>query len=197
MRNYVTSRECTSNMGVLAFLGLWFFTLAPTVIGGPAAYIEVSGHSMDGTYLTGDLVVTRQQDSYEKGDIVAFEASGGQVIHRIIGGNGSKGYKLQGDNNPYADPWRPTEAEVIGKAWIHMPQKAWLLHLPRDPMFAGITAGMLTLLVLLWDEKPSTSRKGDDETAHEALEGSAQELAGALPGQRDPAHDFPALPRTR
>jgi signal peptidase len=159
MRRYLSPRRLAGNLIVLALLGAWFLTLAPTVIGGPAAFIEVSGHSMDGTYLTGDLVVTREQDTYEKGDIVTFEAGGGQVIHRIIGGDGVKGYTVQGDNNPDPDPWYPTDADVVGKAWIHLPQKAWILHLPRNPMFAGVTAGMLTLLVLLWDAKPSQSRR--------------------------------------
>jgi signal peptidase I len=196
MRGYFTSRKFASNLGVLAFLGIWFVTLAPTSIGGPAAYIEVSGHSMDGTYLTGDLVVTRQQDTYQAGDIVAFHASGGQVIHRIIGGDGTKGYTLQGDNNPNADPWHPTDSDVVGKAWIHMPQKAWVLHLPRNPMFAGITAGLLTLLVLMWDEWPSKSRR-DEDASDEQDDLATDDVAATMPGQRSPAHESPALPRAR
>ena len=62
------------NILVLAFLGLWFFTLAPTAFGGPAGYIEVSGHSMDGTYKTGDLILTRSHDTYAKGDIIVYDA---------------------------------------------------------------------------------------------------------------------------
>ena len=96
-----------SNLAVLAFLGIWFCTLAPTVIGGPAGYIEVSGHSMDGTYKTGDLILTRSHDTYAKGDIIVYDAGPGQVIHRIIGGNGATGYTTQGDNNPDPDPVAP------------------------------------------------------------------------------------------
>jgi signal peptidase I len=191
MRRHLEPRRLAGNIGVLAVLGIWFVTLAPSAIGGPAAYIEVSGHSMDGTYLTGDLVVTREQDRYERGDIVAFRAAGGQVIHRIIGGNGTHGYKTQGDNNPDPDPWRPTDADVVGKAWIHLPDKAWILHLPRDPMFAGVTAGMLTLLVLLWDERPAKGRREAGEHDDEP----ATDLVATVPDQRDPAHDVPALTR--
>jgi signal peptidase I len=156
------------NLAVLAFLGVWFLTLAPTAIGGPAAYIEVSGHSMDGTYRTGDLIVTRQQDTYARGDIVAFEVDGGgQVIHRITGGNGQSGYTLQGDNNPDPDPWHPTDADVVGKAWVRFADKAWMMHLPREPWFAGLTAGVLTLVVLGWDARPrrrSAAHEVDDAT---------------------------------
>ncbi|ROR92729.1 signal peptidase I [Nocardioides aurantiacus] len=150
-----------SNVAVVALLGAWFVTLAPTVIGGPAAYIEVSGHSMDGTYATGDLVVTRKQDTYEVGDIVTFEvAGGGRVIHRIIGGDGARGYTMQGDNNPTPDPWQPTDDEVVGASWLYLPQKAWVLHLPQHPWFPGVAAGLATLLVLGWDSRP---RRKDQE----------------------------------
>jgi signal peptidase I len=177
MRGHLKPRKLAGNLGVLALLGIWFVTVAPTAIGGPAAYIEVSGHSMDGTYRTGDLVVTRQQDSYAKGDIVAFKAGSGQVIHRIIGGNGTKGYTLQGDNNPDPDPWHPTDADVVGKAWIHLPDKAWVLHLPRNPTFAGVTAGLLTTLVLLWDERPWRRREEYDDSV------------APVPAQRTPTEE--------
>src|SRR5687768_9615768 len=96
LAKHLKSRKLRSNLFVLVLLGGWFVFLAPTNLGGPTAYIEVSGHSMDGTYQTGDLVITREQDSYEVGDIVTFRVdNGGKVIHRIIGGNGTEGYTLQ------------------------------------------------------------------------------------------------------
>jgi len=205
MRNYLTPRRVGSNVALLALLGLWFVTLAPTAIHGPAAYIEVSGHSMDGTYRTGDLVLTRTQDEYAKGDIVAFKVEGGQVIHRIIGGNGERGYRTQGDNNPDPDPWRPTDDDVIGKEWIHLPQKAWILHLPRNPMFAGITAGLLTVLVLLWDDMPWRRRETPEEQPAEAawLDLRPDVWPGTdtaptlVPAPREADHDSPVLPRAR
>src|SRR3954468_22550927 len=110
MRKHLRGRALVSNVLVLAALGLWFFTLAPSTFGGPAGYIEVSGHSMDGTYKTGDLILTRAQETYVKGDIVTFKVNGNQqVIHRITGGDGVKGYTTQGDNNPNPDPWHPTD----------------------------------------------------------------------------------------
>lgn len=147
-------RRLSGNVVVLGLLLVWFVTLAPTAIGGPTAYNEVVGHSMDGTYQSGDLVITREQGGYEVGDVVTFRAAGGLVIHRIIGGDGSRGYTLQGDNNPAPDPWHPGEEDVIGKAWIHLPGTAWILRLPREPWFAGVFAGLLTLVVLGWDSRP-------------------------------------------
>lgn len=165
MKSYLLSRRMLANIGVLAFLGVWFVTLAPTVIHGPAAYVEVNGHSMDGTYKTGDLILTHQRESYARGDIIVFKTDmGGQVVHRIIGGNGITGFTTQGDNNPDPDPWHPTNADVVGKAWHRFEGKAWVLHLPRQPWFAGVTAGLLTLVVLGLDAMPS---KRKDEPATE------------------------------
>ncbi|GAB4070903.1 hypothetical protein GCM10028777_37480 [Angustibacter speluncae] len=161
-------RRHAGNLVVLALLGAWFVTLGPTAFGGPAAYIEVQGHSMDGTYATGDLVVTREQDTYAVGQIVAFRAQGGQVIHRITGGDGERGYTLQGDNNPDPDPWHPTDADVVGAAWLHLPGKAHLLRLPGEPWFAGLAAGLVTLVVLGWDARP---RRTGDEAAQDETEG--------------------------
>jgi signal peptidase len=175
MRKHLQPRRLLGNLVVLALLAVWFLTLAPTVFGGPAAYIKVSGHSMDGTYRTGDLVVTRTRDTYEVGDIVVFKVSGGQVIHRVIGGKGTTGYTLQGDNNPDPDPWHPTDADVVGRAWFHYPDSAWVFDLPRNPLYVGLAAGLFTLVVLAIDAAPHRRPKGRDDAddADEAV------LAGA------------------
>ena len=174
MKSYLLSRRMLANLFVLGFLGVWFLTLAPTAIHGPAAYIEVSGHSMDGTYRTGDLILTHTRDTYGVGDIITFKVPAGsgegQVIHRIIGGNGATGYTTQGDNNPDPDPWHPTDADVVGQAWKRFEGKAWMLHLPRQPWFAGVTAGLLTLVVLGIDALPrrrSTPAEVPDEVLTE------------------------------
>jgi signal peptidase I len=148
------------NVGGLLLLAGWYVTLGPTLVGGPAAYVVVSGHSMDGTYETGDLIITRQQSSYEVGDIVTFTLdNGGQVIHRIIGGNGTRGYVMQGDNNPNPDPWRPSDEEIVGKSWVRLAGKAYWLELPREPWFAGSVAGILALIALMSGERSKRSRR--------------------------------------
>lgn len=203
MKSYLLSRRMLANLFVLGFLGIWFLTLAPTAIHGPAAYIEVYGHSMDGTYKTGDLILTRKQDSYEVGDIITFKvpagAGEGQVIHRIIGGNGTTGYTTQGDNNPDPDPWHPMDADVVGQAWKRFEGKAWMLHLPRQPWFAGVTAGLLTLVVLGIDALPRR-RTAPVEVPIESAETPAGVLVEAeLPlveagGPRIPAQRHDSAP---
>ena len=192
-----TGPRLLTNLLVLAFLGLWFITLAPTVIDGPAGYTEVSGHSMDGTYKTGDLILTQSHDTYAKGDIIVYDAGPGQVIHRIIGGNGATGYTTQGDNNPDPDPWHPTDDDVVGQAWHRFEGKAWILHLPRQPWFAGVSAGLLTLLVLGWDARPR--RRDDVDPAEDTTsDGTSVEPRVLIPLQRsDSAVDDETAPPRR
>ena len=192
MKRYLLSRKMLANVLVLGLLVGWYFTLGPTAFGGPAGYIEVSGHSMDGTYKTGDLILTQAQDSYAVGDIVTYKVNGNQqVIHRIIGGDGAKGYTMQGDNNPDPDPWHPTDADVVGKSWHRFEGKAWLMHLPQRPWFVGLAAGLITLLVLGLDSGPRR-RPGDaedrveidgDDTSEDFL--TAVGLAPKVPAQRE------------
>ena len=167
MKRYLLSGRMLANVLVLGLLGVWFFTLAPTLVNGPAAYIKVSGHSMDGTYKTGDLVVTREQDTYGKGDIVAFEVPNGmgtgQVIHRIIGGNGRAGYTMQGDNNPDPDPVPAPERTPTSSARPGRTTRtpAWVFELPQNPTYVGLAAGLFTLIVLAFDARPRRRRDGE------------------------------------
>ena len=151
-------RKHLANWSLVVLLAAWYVLLAPTNIGGPTDYVAVSGHSMDGTYQTGDLIITRQQDQYQVGDIITFKVHGGEVIHRIIGGNGESGYRTQGDNNPDPDPWYPTDEDVVGKSWVHLPGTAWVLHLPANPLFAGVAAGLVALLWMLLEERRDRRR---------------------------------------
>jgi signal peptidase I len=129
-----------------ALVSLWYVLLAPPALGGRTSYISVSGHSMEPTYFTGDLVVVRKADGYRAGDIVAFKAQGGVVIHRITGGDSVSGYVTEGDNNSWTDPWRPTDHDVVGRAWFRLPGASrWLLTLTQPAAVAVVVTVLLAL----------------------------------------------------
>lgn len=148
-------------LAVLAFVAAWFLLLRPWSLGGPAAYIIVSGSSMEPTLYTGDLVVTRRQAHYQPGDIVAFRVEGGIVIHRVVGGNAEDGFIVQGDNKAGPDSWRPGPEQILGKQWLHVPGggKAFML-LREPPYFAAFIGGLTTFALLGGGPKRRRRRRG-------------------------------------
>jgi len=149
-----------------AALVAWLFLLRPAFLGGPASYIMVAGRSMEPTLHTGDLGLTRKQDSYAIGDIVAFHvpkgepAEGAMVIHRIVGGSAAEGYLVQGDNKNAADPWRPTGHDIVGRLWFTVPGGGRLVWVLRQPLPLGALAGALGALSVLTAGSGKRARRG-------------------------------------
>jgi hypothetical protein len=116
---------------------------------------------MEPTLRTDDLVITRKQAAYRLGDVVAFRASGGMVIHRIVGGNGNDGYDLKGDNNSWIDEWHPTGPEIVGKQWLRLPDKAGYLRWLRQPAHLAGLFGFVaaTSLVKVGEQRRKSDRK--------------------------------------
>ena len=97
----------------------------PSTLGGCTTLTIVSGHSMEPTYDTGDLVVSRCGVP-EVGDVVVYtppDLPEGRIIHRVVDGDASAGWLIRGDNNDFYDPWRPHVEDVLGIARIHLPQR--------------------------------------------------------------------------
>jgi len=148
-----------SNLIWLTFVAGLAVLFWPSSLGGHVSYVMVSGESMEPGLHSGDLVLVRTLDSYERGDTVAFRVPDGQpgegatVIHRIVG-NDATGYVTQGDNRDDRDLWRPTDGDVVGKQWIRVPGAGRLMAALRAPLpLASLAAGM-TLITLLGTRKP-------------------------------------------
>jgi signal peptidase I len=126
----------------------WALFFRPAALGGPATYLIVSGHSMEPALHAGDLVVARRQDTYRRGDVIAYHimknqaGAGALVIHRIVGGSSRDGYVTRGDNRSYRDPWRPRPVDIAGKMSLRVPRLGML------PVFAHTTVGMALIAAL-------------------------------------------------
>ncbi len=126
-----------------AFLGfglVWMIFFRPVLLGGDVAYIKVAGSSMEPTFQGGDLVVVHAQESYQRGDVIAYRADGGIVIHRIVGGNGQAGFDTQGDNQPYPDAWRPTNDQIVGSQIVHVPSAGVITDILQNPTVLACAA---------------------------------------------------------
>ncbi|QHT58060.1 signal peptidase I [Cellulomonas sp. H30R-01] len=144
-----------------AALAAWL--LWPTNLGGCTTLTIVSGHSMEPTYETGDLVVSRCGEP-QVGDVVVYrpeQLDGGRIIHRLVGGDGTNGWVVQGDNNDWTDPFAPTNDQILGVAQLHVAKVGLVGRLVASPWVFGsclLIAGAL----LVW---PSSRDEDDTDDA--------------------------------
>ncbi|WP_169166434.1 signal peptidase I [Cellulomonas taurus] len=149
-------------VGVLVWFG-W-----PSTLGGCTTLTIVSGHSMEPTYYTGDLVVSRCGVP-ATGDVVVYTPPGvdhGRVIHRVVGGDAAHGWAIRGDNNDFYDPWRPTQEDVLGIAVLHVPGLGRVASILLDP-WAWASLLVIAGGVLLWPSKPGPDTAPPTDTGAE------------------------------
>jgi len=158
--------------------------LWPSSLGGCTTLTIVSGESMEPTYSTGDLVVSRC-GPVDVGDVIVYtppDVGGARVIHRIIGGDAT-GWVVQGDNNDFLDPWEPTEDQILGSAALHLPQVGKFAAILLSPL-TWISLLIVALAVVIWP-----ARDTDEESPDEDTDGPDPELEAelGLDPEADPA----------
>jgi len=148
---------------VAAVIVLWAFTLRPQALGGPAVFVAVRGSSMLPTYEHGDLVVVQSAAAYKVGDVVAYRVPAGQigagkiVIHRIVDGDATHGFTLQGDHNTAPDPWHPRRADMVGIATFRLSSAGRLISLVQQPVIlAGLASAIVVTVFLARPAGPTT-----------------------------------------
>ncbi len=146
---------------------LWL-TFAPVQFGGQASYVMIAGASMEPSLHYGDLVIGREERTYNVGDVVTYRhPTIGPVIHRIIERAGDT-YTFKGDNNDWIDSYEPTSSELIGKSWIHIRGAANIIQKLRSStgiFLLSLAIGFMVLITfsrnsLLGKEQP----KKDEQT---------------------------------
>jgi signal peptidase len=166
--------------GVAAFL-LW-----PTSLGGCTTLTIVSGHSMEPTYYTGDLVVARCATA-SVGDVVVYQPKdlgGARIIHRITGGDATSGWVMKGDNNAAADPFNPAGSEVLGVAKVYLPKVGLIARGLTSPFVWGSFI-LIAIGLFIWP------RRDDEDEA--ATAGSVTATATPDADAVDPPAGEPVL----
>jgi len=139
--------------------GLWL--VWPSSLGGCTTLTVVSGHSMEPTYYTGDLVVARC-GTPAVGDVVVYRptaiSSSARIIHRVVGGDGTTGFSLKGDNNTFLDPFTPTRADVVGVAVLHIPKVGRISTFVFNPL-VWLAVILAATVLLIW---PSAGEDAED-----------------------------------
>ena len=158
---------------VVVIVATWIVVLRPELLGGPATYLIVSGKSMEPTLHAGELVVARRQDTYRRGDVIAYRimknqaGAGALVIHRIVGGSSRDGYITRGDNRTYRDPWRPRPVDIAGKMKLRVPHLGMLAVFSHTAFGMALIAALAGLLVF---RGSTNTRAGGDAPGSEELD---------------------------
>lgn len=161
----MTRRKVWSLLGWGLLLAVGLLTW-PVQLGGGTGYVVVAGNSMSGTYDSGDLVVTRSQDGYRRGQVAVFTVPDGvpgegiPVVHRLVGGDGDTGWTTRGDDVDVDDPWSPTDEDVVGAVVLHLPGTGYVVTTLLNPyVLAALVGGLVTAAVLIRpEESAETSR---------------------------------------
>ena len=70
---------------ILSIVALIAFTIVAIAIKTDMRLFRIVGHSMNPTLYERNIVLTKPQEEYKRGDIIAFNKDGGTTIKRIIG----------------------------------------------------------------------------------------------------------------
>lgn len=120
----------------------------PTALGGPASYVVTDGTSMLPHFKADGLVVTRAQDSYHVGEVVAYHNRQLHVVvmHRIVARDGNR-FVFKGDNNNFRDLYHPTRADLVGKEWVYIPAGGRYLQWLRSPLVFALLLGLMGWII--------------------------------------------------
>lgn len=161
----------------------------PSSLGGCTTLTIVSGHSMEPTYYTNDIVVSRC-GTPEVGDIAVYateDTGGARIVHRVIGGDGASGWQFQGDNNDFVDEFHPTNDDVLGTAVLHIPKAGLVAKTVSSPL-VWLSLFVLATALFVWPAR-------DDEAEREDEPKSEHGGAVAAPEPALAAHALAPEPR--
>ena len=150
---------------LLGLLTGWAIALRPQGLGGSVLYVVVRGDSMEPAIESGDLLIMRDASSYGVGDVVAYRVPDGDigagaiVLHRIVGGNGTDGYVLQGDGNPAPDPWSPTAGDIAATSWIRVPGLGNAFAFVHQPTILASLAAAIVVALFVWRGPGATTEQ--------------------------------------
>jgi signal peptidase len=114
------------------------------------------------------MILVRRHSSYKIGDIIAYKVpkgdamAGAQVIHRIVGGDATHGFVVQGDNRTAPDVWRPKNGDIVGAAALQIPQAVVVLQYLRSPVLLGLLAASFVFVFFLTSGKTEEKEQEED-----------------------------------
>ncbi len=136
---------------------------------GTGVAVVLSG-SMEPALSVNDVILVREADCYEVGDIVVYQSGKSLVVHRIIAKDGET-VTTQGDANNIADD--PIEQRAIkGKVIAHIPAVGLAVNALKTPAVILI----LLIATFVLTELSFRREKDKDEQELEAIKEEIRRL---------------------
>jgi len=143
---------------------------------GFGAAVVLSG-SMEPALEIDDLLIVREMDKYEVGDIVVYQSGSTLIVHRIIAKD-AQTVVTQGDANNTADEPIALQA-VKGKVVARFPGVGRAVNILKTPM--GTLAVLIAAFALM--ELSFRKDKDKDEKALESIKEEIRQLKAELEGK--------------
>ncbi len=132
----------------------------------------VQSGSMEPTLKVYDMILVRQADGYNVGDIVVYQSDRILIVHRLIAKDGET-VVTQGDANNIADD--PISASVIkGKVIARVPALGLVINALKTPV--GVL--MILCAAVALTELSFRKEKNQDEKELEAIKEEIRRLRG-------------------
>lgn len=131
---------------------------------GVGAAMVLSG-SMEPTFSKGDLIIVREADTYQVGDIVVFQDGNSLTVHRIIALDGET-VTTQGDANPSADAPRNSD-QLKGTVLFWIPYAGSVVGFLKTPIG---TICVIAAAIALVEIPRRREKQKDDEEKQKILE---------------------------
>ncbi len=134
---------------------------------GYAQYIVTSG-SMEPSFSAGDMILVKQEDNYQLGDVVTFVDSMGQTVTHRIMGRVSGQFITQGDANNTKDQELLPPERIVGKLQVVLPGAGGAAMFLRSPFGLLILLAAGAVLIKLPDWAGALKTKAKGKHAHES-----------------------------
>lgn len=145
----ITTIAIYIGVGLFVLLALLLLGSMLPITNGYQLRVVESG-SMEPTFGTGAVIMTKSASTYAVGDVVTFQrrTDDRATTHRIMSIEGGL-YTMQGDANNAPDLVPVEEVEIAGVVLLHIPYLGYVLNFAQQPLGFMFLVGVPALLIVI------------------------------------------------
>ena len=126
------------------------------------SYVVQSG-SMEPSIMTGDLIVLKKEETYQKNDVVTFTQENRTITHRVmeVSKKIPRSFITKGDANQNSDTEVVPEEKVVGRVVQVIPKMGYLVRFLKTPL-GFVLCVVLPGALIVYAELASLARKPEE-----------------------------------